>query len=99
MMERLVIGDAQIRIKKKTLKTASSITIASWLDELHDLRSKIKCGQTESIIMSCANPEELLEADVQFKRKIYAARGMTLWMDRQGVGEQTVDTSAEEPPD
>ena len=36
MMERLV-GDAHIRMKKKTLKMAASITIATWLDELHDL--------------------------------------------------------------
>ena len=43
--ERLV-GDAHIRMKKKTLKTASSITIATWLDELHDLRRKIKHWKT-----------------------------------------------------
>ena len=41
MVEQLV-GDAHIRMKKKTLKTAASITIATWLDELHDLRRKIK---------------------------------------------------------
>ena len=52
MMERLV-GDAHIRMKKKTLKTAASITIATWLDELHGLRKKIKYGKTESIIMGC----------------------------------------------
>ena len=52
----------------------------------------------ESIIMSCANPEELQEADEQFKRKINATQGMTLRTDRQGVGE-AVDMSTEEPPD
>ena len=98
IMERLV-GDAQIGMKKKTLKTVSSITIATWLDEIHDLRRKIKRGQKDSIIMSCADPKELREADIQFKRKINAARGMTFWTDRQGVGERTVDTSTEEPPD
>ena len=34
-----------------------------------------------------ADPEELHEADKQFKRKINAAQGMTLQTDRQGVGE------------
>ena len=33
--------------------------------------------------MSCADPEKLREADVQFKQKINAARGMTLWTDRE----------------
>ena len=63
MMERLV-GDAHIRMKKKTLKTAASITIATWLDELHDLRRKIKRRKTSSIILSCATSEELQEADI-----------------------------------
>ena len=97
-MERLV-GDAHIRMKKKTLKTAASITIATWLDELHGLRRKIKCMKATSIILSRATPEELQEADGQFKRKINAAQGMTLRTDRQGVGEQAVNTSTEEPPD
>ena len=86
-------------MKKKTLKTAASITIATWLDEIHDLRRKIKRGQKESTIMSCADPEGPREADIQFKRKINAARGMSLRTDRQGVGERAVDTSTEEPPD
>ena len=81
MMERL-IGDAHIRVKKKTLKTAASITIATWLDELHKLRRKIMRRKTTIIIMSRATSEELREADVQFKRKISAARGTTLWTDR-----------------
>ena len=33
--------------------------------------------------MICADPEDLREADVQFKQKIYAARGMTLQTDRE----------------
>ena len=98
-MMKQMVGDAHIRMKKKTLKTAASITIATWLDEIHDLRRIIKCGQTESIIMSCADPEKLHKADEQFKRKINAARGLTLRTDRQGVGERAVDTSTEEPPD
>ena len=69
-------------MKKKTLKTASSITIATWLDEIHDLQRKIKSRKKESIIMSCTNPEDLREADEQFKQKINAARGMTLQTDR-----------------
>ena len=55
--------------------------------------------KTTNIIMSRATPEELQEADVQFKKKINAARGITLRTDRQGVGERTVDMSTEEPPD
>ena len=86
-------------MKKKTLKTAASTTIATWLDEIHDLRRRIKRGQTESLIMGYADQEKLHEADEQFKRKINAARGMTLRKDRQGVGERVVDTSTEEPPD
>ena len=39
MMERL-IGDAHIQMKKKTLKTAASITIATWLDEMQELSQK-----------------------------------------------------------
>ena len=49
--------------------------------------------------MSMTNSETLREADEQFKRKINAARGLTLQTDRQGVGERAVDTSTEEPPD
>ena len=90
-MERLV-GDAHVRMRKKALETAASITIATWLDELHDLRQKIKHGQKESINMGYANPEDLRKADKQFKRK-------TLRTDRHGVGERAVDTSTEEPPD
>ena len=86
-------------MKKKTLKTVSSITIATWMDELHELQRKIKHGQTESIIISCTYPEDLQEADEQFKQKINPARGMTLRSDRQGVGEQAADMSTEEPPD
>ena len=48
---------------------------------------------------NCTTPEELREADEQFKRKIYAAQGISLRVDRQGVGERAVDTSTEEPPD
>ena len=98
-MREQLVGDAHIRMKKKTLKTAASITIATWLDELHDLWRKIKRRKTTSIIRNCATSEELREADVQFKRKIYAARGITLRTDRQGVGEWAVDMSTEEPPD
>ena len=98
MMEQLV-GDAHIRMKKKTLKTAASITIATWLDELHELRRKIKCRKTTNIIMIHTTPEELREAGVQFKRKINAARGTALQTDIHGVGERAVDTSTEEPPD
>ena len=94
-----LIRDAHIRMKKKTLRTAASITIATWLDELHELRRKIKCRKTTYIILSIATPEELQEADEQFKGKINAARGTTLRTDRQGVGERAVDTSTEEPPD
>ena len=86
IMEQLV-GDAHIQLKNKTLKTSASITIATWLDEINDLRRKIKCGQKESIIMSCADLEDLCKADEQFKRKINAARGKKLRTDRQGVGE------------
>ena len=46
MMERLV-GDAHIRMKKKTLKTAASITIATWLDELHDVCRKKSAGKQQ----------------------------------------------------
>ena len=49
--------------------------------------------------MICEGPEKLGEADKQFKRKINAARALTLRTDRQGVGEQAVDTSTEEPPE
>ena len=52
-------------MKKKTLKTASFITIATWLNELHDLRRKIKRRKTTSIIQNCTTSEELQEADVQ----------------------------------
>ena len=46
--------------------------------------------------MSFADPEDLRGADEQFKRKIDAARGMTLQTNRPGVGEQAVDASTEE---
>ena len=94
-----LVGDAHIRMKKKTLKTASSIIIATWLDELHDLRRKIKLRKTTSIIRSYATSEELREAHIQFKQKIYAAQGITLRTDKQGVGELARDMSTEKPPD
>ena len=86
-------------MKKKTPKTASSIIIVTWLDELHEVRRKIRCRKTTSIIRNCATTEELREADEQFKQNIYAARGISLRTDREGVGEQAVETSTEEPPD
>ena len=49
--------------------------------------------------MAFTNPEALREADNEFKRKINRARGLTIQTYRQGVGEQAVDTSTEEPPD
>ena len=49
--------------------------------------------------MGMTDPEELREADEHFKRKINAARGTTIWTDRQGVWERAVDTSTEEQPD
>ena len=99
MMREQRIGNDHVQMKKKTLKTAASITIATWCDEIHELRRKLKHGQKESIIMGMADPEELRKADEQFKRKINAAHGLSLRMDRQGVGGRAVDTSTEEPPD
>ena len=64
-----LVRDTHVRLKKKMLKTAASITIATWLDEIHELRRKIQRRQTESIIMSMTDPEELREADEQFKQK------------------------------
>ena len=55
--------------------------------------------ETESIVMIMTNTETLREADEQFKRKISAAQELTLRTDRQGVGEQAVNMSTEEPPD
>ena len=65
MLEPL-IRNAHTRMEKKTLKTAASITIATWLDEMQDLRQKIKHRRTTNIIMSHATPEEHQEADVRF---------------------------------
>ena len=50
-------------------------------------------------LFTWTDPEELREADEEFKRKLYRACGLSLRTDRQGVGEQAVDTSTEEPPD
>ena len=98
-MREQLIEDAHIRVKKKTLKTAASITVATWLDELHEVRRKIFRRKTINIIIISSTTEELREADVQLKRKINAARRTTLRTDRNGVGERAVDTSTEEPPD
>ena len=49
--------------------------------------------------MTFTDPETLRDADKEFKRQINRARGLSLRTDRQGVGEQAVDTSTEEPPD
>ena len=97
-MERLV-GDVNIRMNKKTLKTAALITIATWLDETNALRRRMQRGKTASTVMIMTDPETLCETDKQFRRKIYAARGLTSRMDRHRVGERAVDTSTEEPPD
>ena len=76
--DRTTGGRCSYQNKEENTEDSSINTIPTWLDELHDLRKKIKCRKTESIIMSCADPEDLQEADVQLKQKIKAARGMTL---------------------
>ena len=73
-----LVGDADIRMKRKTLKTAPSILIATWLDELHDQQRKIKKGQKANIIVRYTNSEDLREADDRFKQKITAGRNITL---------------------
>ena len=60
--ERLV-GDIAINMRRKTLKTAASILIATWLDELMAQRRQIQRRQQENIIMNWTNPEELHDAD------------------------------------
>ncbi len=64
LTERLV-GDANIQMKKKTLKTAASITISTWLDEIHELQQRMQRGETESIVVSMTNTESLRKADKQ----------------------------------
>jgi hypothetical protein len=96
--ERLV-GEVEIKLRNKTLKTTASTLIATWLAEWHDLRRRIQRRKQESILMTFTDPEALREADNEFKRQINIARGLSLRTDRQGVGEQAVDTSTEEPPD
>ena len=85
--------------EEENTEDSSIITIATWLDELNDLRREIKSRKNASIILSCATSEELQEADIQFKQKINAAQGTASWTDGQGVGERAVDTLTEEPPD
>ena len=53
------MSDIHLRLKKKTLTAAASITIATWLDERHELRRRIQRGKTESIIVGFTEPEEL----------------------------------------
>ncbi len=96
--ERLV-GEVEIKLRSKTLKTTASTLIATWLAELQELRQRIKRRKQESILITFTDPEALREADNKFKRQINRARGLSLRTDRQGVGEQAVDTSTEEPPD
>ena len=64
--ERLV-GDVEIKMRRKTLKTTASTIIATWLDELKDQRRRIQSGKQESILMTYADPEELRKADDEFK--------------------------------
>ena len=64
-----LVGDTKIKMKKKTLKTTSSIIIATWLDELQESRQKIMYMKTTNIIWSYVPSEELREADEQFKKK------------------------------
>ena len=71
--ERLV-GDIAINMRRKTLKTAASILIATWLDELMAQRRQIQRRQQENIIMNWADPEELRDAGERFKQKLNRAR-------------------------
>jgi len=71
--ERLV-GDIVINMRRKTLKTAASILIATWLDELMAQQQQIQRRQQENIIMNWTNPEELHDADERFKQKLNRAR-------------------------
>ena len=96
--ERLV-GEVEIKLRNETLKTTASTLIATWLAELQDLRQRIQRRKQASILMTFTDQEALREADNEFKRQINIARGLSLRTDRQGVGEQAVDTSTEEPPD
>ena len=66
-IERLV-GNIAINMRRKTLKTAASILIATWLDELIPQRWRIQRGQQENIIMNWTDPEELCDADERFKQ-------------------------------
>ena len=85
-------------MRRKTVKTAASIFIATWLDDLMEQQRRIQRRRTENILMHMMDPEELREADERFKHKIYRARRVSLRTERQGVGEQAVDMSTEEPP-
>ena len=68
------VGDIAINMRRKTLKTAASILIATWLDELMAQRRQIQRRQQENIIMNWTNPEELYDADERFKQKLSRAR-------------------------
>ncbi len=71
--ERLV-GDVAIQMRSKTLKTAASILIATWLDELMAQRRSIQRGKKENIITNWTDPEELRDADERFKKNIQSLR-------------------------
>ena len=64
--ERLV-GEVEIKLRNKTLKTTASTLIATWLAELQELRQRIKRRKQESILINFTDPEALREADTEFK--------------------------------
>ena len=78
-----LVGDVEIKLRSKTLKTTASTLIATWLDELHDQRQRIQRRKQESILMTFGDQEALREADKEFKRQINIARGLSLRTDRQ----------------
>ena len=73
-----IVGEVEIKLRNKTLKTTASTLIATWLGEVHDLRQRLQRRKQASILMSFTDPEALREADNKFKRKINRARGLSI---------------------
>ena len=74
-------------MKKKTLMTAASITIATWLDELHDLRRKILRN-----IRGAPRSRRTISKENKCSERNDVTDGQT-WS-----WEQAVKTSTEKPP-
>ena len=94
-----LIGIENSRMKRRSINNSANITIATWVDDLQELRAKVKRRLATNIVREFMTGDSMREANERFHRKLQAAKRITIGTEQQEVGEQLVDTLNDEPPD